>query len=498
MKIGVPGGILLGALLFLGPLAGEASAATIFEDDFERSASTTVGNSWDEAGEAIPDAEQEEIIEDSGNGHVRLHGQFLSANPKAEISRHVTFSPNPAAAGILTFRWRALGDFEDSQDEFLEVEAGGDSWEWNADTNRESWSFEAVSLPSWACGEGGFTIAFRSTAQANDEWIDIDDVVVLCESGQQQSPPPAPPSSGGGSIYPTAPDLSVTKTVSNPVVLPGATLTYTITVANNGTGTAASVAVEDTLPPGLDGTPGSSRLWTIGNLHGGGTEVITYDIDVASAIEPGTYTNQVVVTSANHAAVTASADVTIPEPQVLGVDALPELSITQSFDPFFIVPGGSFEVTITVENTGDGVAENVRIGLNTPDGIVQRGEGDERQANAVLAAVVGKMPLGAVSWSIGDLLPGESWTGTVSLTDVAMLATGFYAVEARAAADNADQVSVAADLEIRTGEVLGLETLPETGGVSDAMATFGLVTMTLLALYGAAIAGLNRRREMQN
>ena len=177
---------------------------------------------------------------------------------------------------------------------------------------------------------------------------------------------------GGGGGGGGSPNLVIEKTVSDEFTTGGSTLTYTITVTNTGNATATAVVVEDVMDAFLDGTPGSTRTWSLGSIGAGQSKTVTYLIDVPPGIDPGVYQNVATVSAANFPARSSDADVEVREPEVLGEEDIPE------------------------------------------------------------------------------------------------------------------------------PEVKGIETLPETGGISNAMATFGLVTLTLLALYAAAIAGFNRRREMQN
>ena len=61
-------------------------------------------------------------------------------------------------------------------------------------------------------------------------------------------------------------DLSVTKSVTPATVAPGGTLTYTITVTNNGPSTATSVVIDDAVPdPDIE--PRSGVVEPAGYVH---------------------------------------------------------------------------------------------------------------------------------------------------------------------------------------------------------------------------------------
>ncbi|HRR10001.1 MAG TPA: SdrD B-like domain-containing protein [Rhodothermales bacterium] len=95
----------------------------------------------------------------------------------------------------------------------------------------------------------------------------------------------APPTCS--SVAPQA-DLELTKTSSSPVVRPGDTLTYTLTLVNKGPGTANGVVVRDVLPPTLTFVSATTAtgsynnatgLWTLGNIAPG-TYTLTINVTV--------------------------------------------------------------------------------------------------------------------------------------------------------------------------------------------------------------------------
>jgi uncharacterized repeat protein (TIGR01451 family) len=112
---------------------------------------------------------------------------------------------------------------------------------------------------------------------------------------------------GAAWIFQLAPaDLSITKSLNGgPVFLAGANLSYAINVANNGPGSANSVAVTDTLPAGttfVSATPsqGSCSGTTtvscaVGTLSSGGSATITLVLTTAST--PGVVSNTATVSA---------------------------------------------------------------------------------------------------------------------------------------------------------------------------------------------------------
>ena len=86
-------------------------------------------------------------------------------------------------------------------------------------------------------------------------------------------------------------DLALTKTVSNPTPNVGDTITFTVTLTNNGPDTATGVQVSDLLPAGLSfvsATPSqgtydtATGLWTVGTVAVGNAP------DAASSRPPST------------------------------------------------------------------------------------------------------------------------------------------------------------------------------------------------------------------
>ncbi len=120
--------------------------------------------------------------------------------------------------------------------------------------------------------------------------------------------------------------LTVTKTDNTTVVAAGGTLTYVISIRNDGPSTATNVAVTDTLPTGVtfsSGTStnggtvtpsGSTVLASIPTLASGATATVTIIATVGSTVT-GSITNSVSVDSAEpEAAVTASDSTSIATP----------------------------------------------------------------------------------------------------------------------------------------------------------------------------------------
>ena len=104
-------------------------------------------------------------------------------------------------------------------------------------------------------------------------------------------------------MYATA-DLSVTKTESADPIAPGAPLTYTIVVRNDGPATAPNVVLTDTLPAAVtfvsanpaQNTGPNPLVWNLGDFGPGDVQTITLQV-IVNASANADFTNRVEVSS---------------------------------------------------------------------------------------------------------------------------------------------------------------------------------------------------------
>jgi uncharacterized repeat protein (TIGR01451 family) len=189
-----------------------------------------------------------------------------------------------------------------SSSETFSQNGGSDSVGVKADPgqNASTCPWQAMSNASWititspALGNGAgngsvaFTVAVNNTGQARQGTITIN---------------PA----GTFTVYqsPTAADLSITKAASPNPVSVGSSLTYTLTVSNNGPSTATSVATSDTLPGSVTFVSSSSSQGSCA-----GTSTVTCALgslaNGASATVTIVVTPTVATTLSNTASVSAN------------------------------------------------------------------------------------------------------------------------------------------------------------------------------------------------
>ncbi|MCX7669081.1 MAG: hypothetical protein N2439_03290, partial [Anaerolineae bacterium] len=159
-------------------------------------------------------------------------------------------------------------------------------------------------------------------------------------------------------------DVGVTKSATPALALPGATVTYTLQVYNNGAAVATSVKVTDTLPSGLmsvtiNAGQGSGCTGTnvftcdLGSLAAGASAWITI---TGRTVVTGTLPNTVVVAAAqvdvNPLNNTSAATITVVQPAI---------AIAKTPDFQYALSGTDVMFTIAVTNTGDVRLNNVSV-----------------------------------------------------------------------------------------------------------------------------------------
>jgi uncharacterized repeat protein (TIGR01451 family) len=182
----------------------------------------------------------------------------------------------------------------------------------------------------------------------------------------------------------TAPDVTVAK-ANDPdgAVLNGATITYTLTVSNDGDGNATAVEVTDQLSPGVTfvdadaGCAEDAGLVTceLGEIDAGAN--IQVDITVAvDEIFCGSIVNSADVSASNE---TGEATGNNPSNEVTNTvecdePTPPDLQVTKSSNADGILDAGDdFLYTITVTNVGDETATGVELVDVLPAGALDSG-----------------------------------------------------------------------------------------------------------------------------
>ncbi|MDH3591417.1 MAG: DUF11 domain-containing protein, partial [Planctomycetota bacterium] len=162
-------------------------------------------------------------------------------------------------------------------------------------------------------------------------------------------------------------------------------INYKLTVANNGTGTARNVVIEDKLPAGLT-TLGGDKVVRInvGDLAPGGTKNYTIR---AKASKTGSFSNSASASAAGLTARSGSVTTNV---------TAPKLTITKSGTKRAFI-GRSINYAINVKNTGNGIAKDTVLTDPLPAG-----------TSFVSASDGGSLSGNNVTWNFGTLKPGES------------------------------------------------------------------------------------------
>ncbi len=190
-----------------------------------------------------------------------------------------------------------------------------------------------------------------------------------------------PPASATASITCHTASIQVLKTADAASVNAGDPIGYTVTVKNNGTGTAKGVTLTDALPAGsgtgvtwaIDGSTGNPAAFTLAGAKGSQTltlagqpitlaangSLVVHITALTSAAECTTYNNTATVATTNDGTSTASALITC-HPAVIQVLKTADAAVVDAGDPI--------GYTVTVKNTGSGLAKGVVLTDALPAG----------------------------------------------------------------------------------------------------------------------------------
>lgn len=306
-------------------------------------------------------------------------------------------SGDPTDDSDPTEMWALHSDIESTKT-WVNIDAGtGDLIEWlvtvtnngpdeahdvvMVDTLPGSVTFNSVSIvdgPVDSCDEQGGVITCTASELAVGQSVVIEitawapdteqTIINVCEAESDMPDSDTDNNACESEVYvgPKA-ALSVSKTAAPDPVLAGETLTYTITVVNDGPEVAENVTVDDLLPAGTEFVAVSSdaplscgEADGLVECHAPSLPVGTYSIiiDVVAPLEPGRITNICVVNS----------DTDNPTPIAPGdcqvdtdVDPAARLEVSKYPSVDAVGVGRIFDFIIAVENHGPNPAEDVVV-----------------------------------------------------------------------------------------------------------------------------------------
>lgn len=214
--------------------------------------------------------------------------------------------------------------------------------------------------------------------------------------------------------------IALTKTAPAEVVICDQIAT-TLTVQNSGSSALTGVHVTDTLPNGLTSDGKSTLDFDVGKLGPGETKDLKYN---ATASAPGKYTDNAVVSAAEGVTNTASATTTVHQPVLAVSCKVPEQEFISR----------NFDVTYTVNNTGDAPAAGTKLQVAVPAGLT-----------VVSASANGQTSGGNVVWDLGSVEANSPQNVTATLVGAT---AGTFSVGATAQGTCAQAVSSSCDAKV--------------------------------------------------
>ncbi len=161
----------------------------------------------------------------------------------------------------------------------------------------------SFTAPTWTIGTidsgANATLTIQATVDAGTAGSTITNMVTNVSLDQVDSDTTADDLSESITVG-NATDLVITKIVDNGTPDEGDTVTFTVTVTNNGPAQASNVSIDDALPAGLtigSVTPSTGTwtapTWTIGTLADGASATLTIQATVNAGTAGSTITNTV-------------------------------------------------------------------------------------------------------------------------------------------------------------------------------------------------------------
>ncbi|WP_289683542.1 Spy0128 family protein [Faecalibaculum rodentium] len=196
----------------------------------------------------------------------------------------------------------------------------------------------------------------------------------------------------------------------------GDTITYSLTVSNNGKAAAKDVVVKDPVPEGLElvensisdgGTVKDGVItWNLGTLSAGASKSVTFKVTVPKVTEATTWINAASTTYSNR----EDPEDPIPSNEVESKTDVPHLVIEKeqqkgegdlTKDLMEVNGGDVVTYYVTVTNDGNAEAKDVKVTDTVPEGLtlVDGSISDK-----------GTVKNGVITWKLGNLAKGEKRT----------------------------------------------------------------------------------------
>ena len=267
------------------------------------------------------------------------------------------------------------------------------------------------TAPTWTIGTidsgANATLTIQATVDAGTAGSTITNTVTNVTLDQVDSDTTADDLSESITVG-NATDLVIGKTVDNGTPDEGDTVTFTVTVTNNGPAQASNVSIDDALPAGLTAgtiTPSqgsyTAPTWTIGTIDSGANATLTIQATVDAGTAGSTITNTVTNVTLDQVDDDTTAD-DLSESVTVGNST--DLVITKIVDNGTPDEGDTVTFTVTVTNNGPAQASNVSIDDALPAGLTA----------GTITPSQGSYT--APTWTIGTIDSGSSATLTIQAT----------------------------------------------------------------------------------
>src|SRR5262249_35700527 len=172
-------------------------------------------------------------------------------------------------------------------------------------------------------------------------------------------------------VTPQQADLALSKRVDNPTPNVGDTVTFTVSLANNGLNTATGVTINDPLPAGLSlvsATPSQGTyaggVWTVGTVSPGALQTLL--TVTALAVRPTPQTNTASISHSDQ----FDPDPTNNTASATETPQQADLQVKKVVDRIVINVGDPLVYTVTVTNAGPNNATDVQLTDPLPAGVV--------------------------------------------------------------------------------------------------------------------------------
>ncbi|MHC4808733.1 MAG: COG1361 S-layer family protein, partial [Planctomycetota bacterium] len=212
-------------------------------------------------------------------------------------------------------------------------------------------------------------------------------------------------------------DLVIAKTVDDTTPDEGQTVTYTVTLTNNGPARAENISVTDIVPAGVtyvaasitggdssdDTDPAGAGLsWTVNTINSGANTTLSFQ----ATVDAGTSGN-IITNTATKTQDQTDTDLTADDPsEDITVNNNTDLAVSKTVDNNAPDEGATITYTITVANNGPAQATNVSLTDLLPAGVTYSSDTPSQ----------GSYVSGTGVWTVGTINSGASATLDIQAT----------------------------------------------------------------------------------